>query len=195
MGSLQETRDSIGSNADKFVIPIRFFRNLNLHQTLRIYSKEIESDILYWDSDIQGNWDEYDWGDDTDNNPTESDLLYVLNQNNTFVDTFDTEDFIDDSNSTGSYSLNEYELNSGEILQSTLIYKNNHIYQKATLTVTGSEIDDDTFYLSGDGGSNWESVTNGTEHTFTNISSGAIKYKIVGGATTSTINKIKIKYR
>jgi hypothetical protein len=195
MGSLQETRDSIGSNADKFVIPIRFFRNLNLHQTLRIYSKEIESDILYWDSDIQGNWDEYDWGDDTDNNPTESDLLYVLNQNNTFVDTFDTEDFIDDSNSTGSYSLNEYELNSGEILQSTLIYKNNHIYQKATLTVTGSEIDDDTFYLSGDGGSNWESVTNGTEHTFTNISSSGIKYKIVGGATTSTINKIKIKYR
>jgi len=90
----------------------------------------------------------------------------------------------------------DYTLDNGEILQSEIVAKHGtSIYTKATLTVTGTDISDDTLQLSGDGGSTWETVSNGTEHTFSSATTDGIKIKITGGATSSTISSIKLKYR
>ncbi len=133
----------------------------------------------------------------------------VINKNNTFIEKYNHSDFIDTTNSTGSYVAGSYTLASAEILQSEVIAKNNQIYTSAVLSIEGTDIADDTFYLSGDGGSTWEVVTNGTEHTFSTSSTAGIKYKIINEGsstfplsfpssfnegTTSTITEIQMRY-
>jgi len=166
-------------------------------RTIIISENDLDGTTLFWDDDNQGDWDDFNWSGDNDmDGYTSKTWIRVINYNNTFEDAFETNRFVDEDNSTGTgdYSSDyDYTFASGEVLISKIIAANNTLYTKATLTVTGSD-SDDTLYLSADGGSNWEEVTSATEHTFTNNSTTGIKYKILGGTTTSTITQVKVSY-
>lgn len=68
-------------------------------------------------------------------------------------------------------------LNHGTITQATL-----------TATLTGNT---PTFYMTADGGSNWEIVISGVLHIFTNTGVD-LRWKVEGSGTT--ITNIKIEY-
>jgi len=61
---------------------------------------------------------------------------------------------------------------------------------RADITATGPYTA--TYYLSADGGSNWEEVTLGTEHTFTNTGTDC-RWKVVGSGPFQ-ITKITVDY-
>jgi hypothetical protein len=205
--SYQQTRDSIGSEPDNFPIALRYYRNLSIYSTVRATIQDISGGFILGSTN-------YGLINVTiPSVPISSNILHsVTSQNNLFYDNLDTDDYINDSNSTGTSGSTDYTLLTGEILQSEIIAMNEKVYLTATLKITGTDIDDDALYLSGNGGTNWEVVTNGIEHTFTNTSTDGIKYKIdnsaVGasfptpfgtwgsliGGSTSIINTIKIKY-
>lgn len=73
---------------------------------------------------------------------------------------------------------------------SKAVYMDSRKLVRATVraTTTGDVI----FYLSPDGGSNWESVTNNTVHNFTN-SGAELRWRAVGIAP-ATITYLEIEY-
>ena len=80
---------------------------------------------------------------------------------------------------------------AGQIGQSTSIRYNDGTISSATLTAT---IDSGSFdfYMSADGGTNWESVSNGVTYTFANTGTD-LRWKIVENASsTGKITKIVI---
>lgn len=81
--------------------------------------------------------------------------------------------------------------NLGELAQSTSIDLNNGIITKATMSIdlSSGNLNTLNLYLTADGGSNWEEVTNETEHTFTNTGQD-LRWKIEGAS--ATITKIEI---
>ena len=183
------------------------------HRTTVISKKVLDGVTLFWDTDIQGDWDDYDWSGDADmDGYTSKTWVNVLNKDNTFEDYFETNTFVDTDNSdgTGDYTTDyDYTLTANEILQSKLIAINNTNYSRGTLIVEGTNTESLTLYLSADGGSNWESVTNNTEHLFTNTSTSGIKYKVENTsgsgfptawgtwgelAETITITNISVRY-
>ena len=211
--SYQQTRDSIGSEPETFPLALRYFRNLLAYQTIRTTKKNISGGSVYG-SPIYGLYGNASYtstalsgfvlghpsygilGTSQLGTPVAEEIIVsVKNNRNIFYDILDTDDFINTTNSTGTFTSGSYTLDSGEILQSNIIAANNTLYTKATLTVTGTGLDDDTLYLSADGGTTWEGVTNNIEHTFTNNSTDGIKYKIVGGTTSSLIETVKVKYQ
>ena len=68
------------------------------------------------------------------------------------------------------------------IAQSTTIDYNNGTITQAKMTIvldTTQEINDYDYYLTADGGTNWESTTPGILHTFTNTGTD-LRWKIIG---------------
>ena len=79
-----------------------------------------------------------------------------------------------------------------EIAQSNSIALANGTITKATITVevSSGDITDLAFTLTADGGSNFESVTHGVQHTFTNTGTD-LRFKITAsGSVTLTLVKI-----
>jgi len=72
---------------------------------------------------------------------------------------------------------------TGDAISSSFDF-NNGIITTAKLTATES-VGTGTYYLSADGGVNWELVTNGTTHTFTNTGTD-LRWKAKGNAVTIT---------
>jgi len=116
----------------------------------------------------------------------------VVNPNRKFVDNLYSTTF-KDTNSTatwdGSGSIT-FDTTS-QIALSTAIFKNNETISSATLTATATGSGSLTYYLSADGGNNWENVTNETEHTFTNTGKD-LRWKASG--SDKVITKIEIDY-
>ena len=100
----------------------------------------------------------------------------VENPSDLFRERFNFSTYIDLGNSTGNLdATNEkYEFDSGEILTSLSAYLGGRTISKATLT------SDNTinlgFEMTADN-TNWETVTSGTEHTFTNTGSD-LRYRV-----------------
>jgi len=72
---------------------------------------------------------------------------------------------------------------TGDAISSSFDF-NNGIITTAKLTATES-VGTGTYYLSADGGVNWELVTNGTTHTFTNTGTD-LRWKAKGNSVTIT---------
>jgi len=79
------------------------------------------------------------------------------------------------------------------------IFLNSKTISKAKLicTETKENIEDNfIYYLSADGGSNWEEVQNNVEHLFTNTGTD-LRFKIVGigtGGANTYITNLKVTY-
>lgn len=190
--SFQQTRDSIGSEPDKFPIPLRFNKELRIYKLSALYKKFLEDGILYWDSDIQGLWDNFNWGSETDKPTVHPDnILSIVNQNNIFFDSFDTNDYIG-SGSDGTFIAGQYDLIVGQTLQSPLIAKDNNKYKDLLIKVNSSN-SNYTIKASVNGGTNYESITNEVTKTLSISSIEGVKYRITATGSCS-IYSVKIKY-
>ena len=177
----------------------------------KITTKSIAGDILIWNNSDFGTWNSYKWG-------SSAQTSFVLGHSiagilgttklgiqasaeiNHFVQQYQdsyTENFIDsdfeDTSGTASWSTTgSVTFTSGQIAQSLTIDFNNSAITVAKLTSTETS-GSFTYELSADGGSNWESVTSGTAHTFT--SSGTdLRFKITeNAASTGEISQIKLE--
>lgn len=75
--------------------------------------------------------------------------------------------------------------------QSKSIYLDTNTVIKATI-LTVTTVGNVIFYLSANGGTNWETVTVGTEHTFTNTGND-LRYMAIGD-NGATLSEIKVSY-
>ena len=115
---------------------------------------------------------------------------YVRQNNNIYTEDFIDEDFkgegTADWTDTGSV-----DFTSGEIALSSSIDFNNGVITTAKLTST-EESGSFDYELTADGGSNWESVTSGTTHNFTNQGTD-LRFRITeNSASVGEISKVKI---
>lgn len=213
--SFQQARDSIGSEPNSFPIPLRYNLKEKVYATLRITRNNISGGAVYGnstygiygqskytassagafilDSDTNGRLD-YDSLDSEDN---DIEIVYVINQNNLYIETFETDDFINTSNSTGSRTSGEYELEEGEKLYSQILAKSDSSFSWTTLSLEGNNIDSLNFYISGDGGSTWQSISKDTQETLSTATSAGIKIKMEnpsGSGSTVTVTKYKLNY-
>ena len=121
-------------------------------------------------------------------------LIRVVNPNNIFREHFRDDTFKDASNTTADWNVSSsltLEMTVGETAQSWAVDYNNGTITKATVNIdfdTG-DASDITFQLAANG-STYETVTIGTEHSFT-VTGHILKFKITA-LDTAVINSITI---
>jgi len=119
--------------------------------------------------------------------------IRVVNPNNTWKEVIRNTNFKDSDNTDATWDVtnHDWEFTGVQTIQTKSIYLNSDTITNATLTIDTNNITDSsvlTFYLSADGGSNWETVTNRTRHNFTNTGD-ELRLKI----TSSGNSKIHIE--
>ncbi|MCH7561597.1 MAG: hypothetical protein IIC67_09595 [Thaumarchaeota archaeon] len=114
---------------------------------------------------------------------------FIQQFENSYTEDFIDTDFFDDPNSTGDWLTGV--ITSGQTLRSLSIDFDNSTISVATATFTESGAGTPTFYLSADGGSNWEIVTSGVAHTFSNTGT-SLKWRIDSAGDTTTVTKVVI---
>ena len=150
---------------------------------------------MIWDNLIHGIWDTDNWA--TDANPDGfDDEVSVFVQNfdkgtaNKYVEDFVDQDFEADSGSTGDWLNGEIE--DTETLRSSSIDLTNTTVTTAKATFTGSGAGTPTFYLTADGGTNWETVTSGTAKTFSNTGTD-LRWRVDSAGGTYNLTKVVIE--
>ena len=120
----------------------------------------------------------------------------VVNPNNVFHEHFRDNEFEDTDVTTADWDTSAFEIGmtNTEIVQSKAIFLNsiNIDNAKIILTLGSGALTDLTIQLSSDGGSNFETVTNNTLYSFTNVGQ-ELKFKITATDTVD-ITEIKIEY-
>ena len=156
----------------------------------RIFNENynVSNSRMIWDNDDHGVWDTDKWGDGTDTFDAAVDHFVQQFENSYTEDFFDT-DFFDDPNSTGDWLTGV--ITTGQTLRSLSIDFNNSTVSVATATFTESGPGTPTFYLSADGGSNWETVTSGVTHTFSNTGTD-LRWRIDSAGDTTTVTKVVV---
>ena len=123
-------------------------------------------------------------------------VALVYNDNNTYKEYFKTDLFEDTSVTTATWGTDGLVFSAsseiGQSLATAYSADDPDTYTKATLTATGTTVANATYALSADAGVHWETVTNGTQHTFTNTGTD-LRFKITS-TDTITITKLTIKY-
>jgi hypothetical protein len=99
---------------------------------------------------------------------------------------FETGEFVE---SPGNYN---FQLTS-DVLISKPIYLNDIDVTKATIYITAtSDISNYSAYLSNQGTSDWESVTNGSTHTFSDSTGREVRYKIKAINPNKSIQGVRV---
>jgi hypothetical protein len=175
-----------------------------------ITTANIAGDTLIYGSSDFGIWGTARWGSTANISFVLGNSLAAIlgtsklgsqtsSQVNHFIRQFDnsyTEDFIDDdfedSDGTATgWTSGSLDFTSGQIGLSSAIDYNNGTITVATLT--GTETSGSfTYALSANGGTNFENVTSGTAHTFTNTGTD-LRWRVTENATsTGEISKIEV---
>jgi len=176
----------------------------------KIQQANIAGDTLIWGSTDFGLWGTFKWGSAANTSFVLGHSLAGIlgtsklgSQTSTPVDHFIqqyensyTEDFIDsdfeDTDGTASWSTTgSVTFTSGQIALSSSIDYNNGTITTATLTSTETSGSFD-YEMTADGGSNWESVTSGAAHTFTNTGTDLRWRATENAASTGEISKIEV---
>ncbi len=152
---------------------------------LIVYKRDTSTDTIWG----RFEWGNANWDGSYDN---EYQVIRVVNPNRTYIDNLHSTTFKDTSSTATWTGTGEISFGtSSATALSTSIYKNNETVSSATLTATETGSGSLTYYLSADTGSNWETVTNGEEHTFTNTGQD-LRWKASG--SDKTITKMKVEY-
>lgn len=120
-------------------------------------------------------------------------LLRVVNHDNIFFERFVNDIVKDTTNTTGTWDTTNKRivLTDGQIAEGYYFYDVTDI-TNSTMTIVG-DIDNALLYLSSDGGSHWEQVSNNTKYGFTNVGQTG-KWKIVASGDIVTATQIRIQY-
>lgn len=118
----------------------------------------------------------------------------VINYNNIYIERLTYNNFEDTSNTTADWDTTNKEIDftSGEVAQSLSVYKDDGIVGKATLSLEGTTLGNLTLELSANGGTNWETVGNQAEHTFTNTGTD-LRFRFTASGNAK-VTKITIQY-
>lgn len=155
---------------------------ISLRNRPNVLSKfEVTSANAVWDYSL---WDNVDW-EESSATITKT-WIRVFNYNNLFIETFDY-DYFYDSSSSSDVTLNTtdgcIEFDPGGIFQSKSIYLDSSVNILKAVINIDAEDGVYIFEMSADGGSNWETVSLGVLHTFTNIGKD-LKYRITNNSGT-----------
>ena len=183
--------------------------------TTIIQTRSIAGDVLIWGNSTFGMWNSFKWGNAANTSFVLGNSLAgilgtsklgsqlssyvtqsIVNPNNRFREHFKDTSFEDTGVTTADWSDTSslLKFTIGEIGQSTSIaYGNGTISQALlNLTISTGVIGDLTTQLSADGGSNWETVTPGTTHTFTNTGTD-LRFKFTASGTID-LSLVQIEY-
>lgn len=122
-------------------------------------------------------------------------IVAVQNPNKTFIERFKFNNFEDTgvTDATGDYTTNnQMSFTTAQVYQTLWCYNDNTSIINARINVTSTG--DLDFTLSSDNGSNFETVTDNTLHTFTNIGTALLFKATEGGSGNATLSTVKIKY-
>ena len=210
--SVDDTQDSINPNEEASQRQYYMTDNVIVEQ-LPIVAKRRDIltsslwDVAKWDEDL---WNEtYGAGfilghvstgvlgaNSLGNSGTTAVVALVYNDNNTYKEYFKTDLFEDTGVTTATWGTDGLVFSAsseiGQSLATAYSADDPDTYTKATLTATGTTVANATYALSADAGVHWETVTNGTQHTFTNTGTD-LRFKITS-TDTITITKLTIKY-
>jgi len=119
--------------------------------------------------------------------------LVIYQGHNDYTEDFHDNDF-KDASTTANWNNSTHSLiftAVNQFGQSTSVDYNNGTITNATLTATGYNANF-TLYLSANGGTNWETTSNGVSHTFSHTGTD-LRWKIVlTSGSSGTITKVKI---
>jgi len=73
--------------------------NISISRVFELYSASPDADTLYWDDDNQGEWDNFNWADDTVETRT---LVKRVPNKDYFYEDFTTTDYTDTANTTAT---------------------------------------------------------------------------------------------
>ena len=173
---------NLEDNNSKITAP-RYFQSITENY-------DVSNNRMIWDNVTHGIWDSDKWGDGTDTFETAI-TNFMMQYSNLYTEDFIDSDFenTDTSNCTwdddGSITFT-----SGQIAESLPIDYNNGTITTATLTST--EVSGSFDYEMTSDGSNWESVTSGTAHTFSDTGTDLRWRATENNTSTGEISKIVI---
>lgn len=196
-------------NTDILQRYLSFTENVNVSAKqgrVRVRVRNIAGNSLIYGSPVFGIWESFKWGStmntsfvlghpsaailgtsELGSQSSEFTVESVVNFNNIMIERFNFTTYkSDNTTATWDTSGETCTFTVGEIAESLAVYKDT-IKTKATFTT-----EDDTNLtaeMSMDGGENWESVTIGTEHTFSNTGS-ELRWRLTasGNAETKWVN-------
>ncbi|MFW6173736.1 MAG: hypothetical protein ACOC5T_08330 [Elusimicrobiota bacterium] len=161
----------------------------------RIYTKAYTTadNTLIWDNTDHGLWDTDNWATTANPDGFDDEVVEFCQQyEDTYEENFIDEDFKNSTNTTASWSTTgSVTFTSGQIAESLSVDYNNGTINSAKLTST-EESGSFTYEMTADG-TNWESVTSGTEHTFSNTGTDLRWRATENNSSTGEINDIKIE--
>ena len=149
------------------------------------------NNIMIWGNATHGIWGTNKWGTQAD--AFDSEVVEFLQQyENEYTENFIDSDFEDTDNSDCTWDDDgSITFTSGQIAQSLSIDYNNGTITSAKLTSTEDSGSFD-YEMTADG-TNWESVTSGTSHTFSNTGTDLKWRATENNSSTGEISKIIIQ--
>jgi len=203
----QETKDNLGkpdeTKRQVFVFGGPIQEVLNIEEGPSILKTRNVSNDSIWGA---FNWGESNWDSsyssgfflgnsifgvlgtsELGSTPKTFSVVRVVNPFNRFIERFGYTTFKDTSGTTATWSGDEelvFATSTNQVAISNSIFLNEETIFKATFTVEGTNTSDGDYYLSADGGVNWEVVTLNTQHTFTNTGQD-LRFKIGNGEDLS----------
>jgi len=172
--------------------------------------QNIAGEALMWDHSSFGLWDTGKWADvaistfiighveagvlgtsKLGSTASDFETIGVSNAHNLFPEGFWNERFKDDT-TTADWGTDICSFTNGEFVLSTSIYLNGDTVTNAIMTAKGTDYNNLTFYMSANGGTNWEEVNLSSLHTFTNTGTD-LRWKAVSAGTCS-LTYVEVKY-
>lgn len=187
----QEIKYQLSANHPSVSPAAKLFpESIEVIEVVTRYDKlTLDGTTLVWGSTVQGDWGDYNWG----SSPGTTSLYAVIPRNDTYIEYFGQNNYIDTGNSTGTLDISAetYTIDTGEILQSAVVGKYQRGITGATLTTGLSNV---TLQVSNDSGSNWYTVSDGVLYSFaSNANTNELKYKITATANVVISNPIQIQ--
>ena len=190
---LKRLEDSFLRNQDLLMELINVnYEMSNVPIYKRIFSETYdEANLrLIWSHPTKSLWGTHKWGTEATAFEAEVDE-FIQQYLNLYTEDFFDDDFEDTNGTVTGWTSGSIDFTSGQIALSKSVDFNNTTITAATLNsteVSGSF----TYQLSADGGSNFENVTPGTAHTFTNTGTD-LRFKITeNAASTGEISQVLI---
>jgi len=115
----------------------------------------------------------------------------VVNPNRAHIDNLFSTIFQDTTNAIWNTTTGEISFGTNQTATSLPVYLNNETLSSATMKPTISGTGSIGYLLSADGGTNFESVTTGSAHVFTNPGSD-LRWRITG--TNVTVSQVIVTY-
>ena len=188
----QNTADNLGvRDSVKFILKRGMEKFRILEALTQIFTRDVSADTIWG----LFNWAGSNWDGTYNNSPA---LSKAVNPNNTYLELFTTVNAKDSDVTTAATWVSAGTMVFATVIpstaQSTPIHYNEENIIKATLFVSGTITTAATYFLTNDGGSNWQTATPDNELTFVETGQDLRWRATHGGTTATTLTQIRVTY-